>query len=65
MGLKIDIPINVGDPVLRIQYSQHDGYYLSADMFSYSMIEEYVNGRIFCDYESAKNKMAELTPIIF
>lgn len=60
MGLKIDIPIEIGDPVLRILCTQHDGYYLEAEMFSYSMIEEYLNGSIFCDYESAKNKLEEL-----
>lgn len=60
MGLKIDIPFEVGDPVLRLVYTQHDGYYISATMFGYSMIEDYANGYIFRDYKSAKNKLEEI-----
>lgn len=26
--MKIDIPFEIGDPVLVIEYNQHDGYYM-------------------------------------
>lgn len=36
--MKIDIPYDIGDPILVIEYSQHDGYYITCRPFKWSDI---------------------------
>jgi hypothetical protein len=36
--MKIDIPYDIGDPILVIDYCQHDGYYVDCRPFRYADI---------------------------
>lgn len=36
--MKIDIPYDIGDPILVIDYGQHDGYYINCRPFRYTDI---------------------------
>lgn len=36
--MKIDIPYDIGDPILVIDYCQHDGYYIDCRPFRYADI---------------------------
>ena len=36
--MKIDIPYDIRDPILLIDYSQHDGYYIDCRPFRYADI---------------------------
>ena len=34
--MKIDIPFEIGDPILVIEYNQHDGYYINPKLYELS-----------------------------
>ena len=44
--MKIDIPFEIGDPVLVIEYNQHDGYYINCRPFRWNDIPN-INTNIF------------------
>ena len=52
--MKIDIPIEIGDPVIKIEFNQHDGYYIEYAGFDYDMINKYNQGLIFTKYAGAE-----------
>lgn len=58
--MKIDIPFDVGDPVLVIAWNQHDGYWITTKRFDYTLIEEFLNGRVFSKSKNAELKLEEL-----
>lgn len=57
--MKIDVPYELGDPIIEIEYNQHDGYYLEYHDFCYRDLENL--DMIFSDYKTAKVKLDELT----
>ena len=56
--MKIDIPFEIGDPVLVIEYNQHDGYYINCRSFRWSDIPN-VNINIFKTRKEAEKALAE------
>lgn len=37
--MNIDIPYELGDPIIEIEYNQHDGYYMNYHDFRYRDLE--------------------------
>ena len=56
--MKIDIPFEIGDPILVIEYNQHDGYYINCRPFRWSDITN-VNINIFKTRKEAEKALAE------
>lgn len=34
--MKINVPYEIGDPILVLEFNQHDGWYIDAQTFQYS-----------------------------
>ena len=56
--MKIDIPFEIGDPVLVIEYNQHDGYYINCRPFRWNDIPN-INTNIFKTRKEAEKALAE------
>lgn len=56
--MTINVPYELGDPIIKIEYNQHDGYYIEYDGFCYSDIENL--DMIFSNYKQAKMKLDQL-----
>lgn len=56
--MTIDVPYEIGDPIIEIEYNQHDGYYIEYHGFRYRDLEHL--DMIFSDYEQAKAKLDRL-----
>lgn len=57
--MKIDIPYDIGDPILVIDYGQHDGYYIDYRPFRYTDIGNLEN--IFRTRKEAEAAFEKLT----
>lgn len=57
--MKIDIPFEIGDPVLVIEFNQHDGYYIESKCFDYRDIPQ-IGKTIFANRKEADTKLKEL-----
>lgn len=57
--MKIDIPFEIGDPVIVINESQHDGYYLSYRAFDYHYIP-LLGTRVFGKAKDANEALEQL-----
>ena len=53
--MKIDIPYDIGDPILVIDYCQHDGYYIDCRPFRYTDI-----GNVFKTRKEAEAALDKL-----
>lgn len=56
--MKIDVSFEIGDPVIEIEYNQHDGYYMTYHGARYRDLEHL--DMIFSDYKQAKMKLDQL-----
>ena len=56
--MKIDIPFEIGDPVL-IEYNQHDGYYINCRPFRWSGDIPNGNTNIFKTRKEAEKALTE------
>lgn len=57
--MTIDIPFEIGDPVLVLEFDQHDGYYLDVKKFSWSLMHSYLNGKVFRTIKEAQIALEE------
>lgn len=57
--MKIDIPFEIGDPVLVIEHNQHDGYYINCRTFRWNDVP-YVNANIFRTRKEAEEALAKM-----
>lgn len=61
--MTIDIPYDIGDPVLVLEFDQHDGYYLDVKKFSWSLMDSYLNGKVFGTIKEAQIALEEANGI--
>lgn len=57
--MKIDIPFEIGDPVLVIDYNQYYGYYIGCRPFSWEDIPN-IGKSVFKNLEAATERLKEL-----
>lgn len=60
--MRLDIPFEIGDYVIVIRHDDyHDGgYFMRVEKFSYTLIEDYRDNRVFGDCASAQKRLEEL-----
>ena len=56
--MKIDVPFEIGDPILVVDYNQHDGYYIDCRPFRWSDIPN-VGKSIFRTRKEAEKALEE------
>ena len=57
--MKIDVPFEIGDTVLAIDFCQHDGYYINCRPFRWSDIPN-VGKTIFSNRKDAEKSLEEM-----
>ena len=56
-NLLIVLPFPIGTPVIRLEFNQHDGWYIDVINFGYDDIEAHKEGLIFTDTRLASNEV--------
>ena len=57
--MKIDVPFEIGDPILVIDYNQHDGYYIDCRSFRWDDIPN-VGKYIFITRKEAEKALVDI-----
>ena len=50
--MKIEVPFELGDPIIVVEFNQHDGYYIEYEGFDYTHLSRM--DEIFRTYSEAK-----------
>ena len=57
--MKIDVPFEIGDPILVLNYNQHDGYYIDCRPFRWNDIPN-VGKYIFRTRKEAEKALEDM-----
>lgn len=58
--MKIELDIEIGDPIVLIEFNQHDGYYLNYGSFNWKDVPNY-GKTVFKTIADARAELSKLT----